>query len=228
MFRQFLAILIISVFGFSHTIAQADLLHHKTIGVYISSKTFSYPDEFYLPISQFLTLDDDRSWVGQMKAEFMIRLGWMYIEQLQALAQADTVYFLNAELGMGKAFQQIYDVENNIIGKPGEELAELDMVLVINPFTIQSRMHKSVFIRSNRMITERVPIKTCQFTVTLYDLHNLSLTLPTSICIDNQKSPNPAWHFDFHLQKSSMGKFLSKCFSQWWAQMLTGERNNCE
>ena len=228
MYRLFLALLITTCFGSTQVCAQADLLRGKTVGVYFSSKAFSYPDEFYLAISQFLTLDDDRSWIGQMKAEFMIRLGWMYIEQLQEVAETDTVYFLNAELGMGRAFQRIYDAENATIGKPGEDLAELDLVLVINPFSIQSRIHKSVFIRSNRMITERIPVKTCQFNITLFDLHNPSLVLPTEICLDDQSGPKPEWHFDFYMQKSSMGKFLSKCFSQWWAQMLNGERSNCE
>ena len=227
MFRLILVFLFYFLGGLTASWAQANLLSEKTVGVYISSKAFSYPDDFYLPISQFLTLDDDRSWVGRMKAEFIIRMGWMFTEQLQQLAGADTIYFLNADLRMGRAFQRIYDPDQSTITRPTEDLAELDMVLVVNPYTLRSRMHRSVFIRSNRMITERITVKTSQFTITLFDLHNTSLVLPTQSCLDDQKGPNPNWHFDFYRNKSAMGKFLSKGFSQWWDQMLEGNRDNC-
>lgn len=209
--------------------AQANLLAGKTVGVYISSKAVVYPTDYYIPIAQFVTRDNDAAWNGRLKAEFLIRMGWLLSEQLGALSEADTVLFLNADLPRGRAMQAAYDPVLNRIS-PGEEaLDDVNFIIVLDHMDLDVRLHRSVFIRSNRMITERIPIKKVHCRLTLFDLASPDLVLPTEVCLDDMNDKNPPeWYFDFYRQESKLGQFLSKIYTQWWAQMLTGERSNCE
>lgn len=181
-----------------------------------------------MPIAQFVTQDDDAAWNGRLKSEFLIRLGWMLTEQLQLRAGADSVYFMNADMPMGSAMSEGYQAEEGILDRSKAELAVLDFVLVLDEFDMDTRIHRSVFIRSNKMVSENIPIKTASFRMRIFDMNNEELVLSTRVCIDDQNSPKPAtWHFDFFRNTSAMGKFLSKVFSTWWELMLSGERSNC-
>lgn len=211
------------------TFAQANLLNQKKIGVYISSRAVTYGQDYYIPIAQFVTQEDDAAWNGRLKSEFLIRMGWMLTEQLQGLSDADTVYFMNADLPMGKAMQESYDPILGTIDARNERLQDLDFIVVLDEFDMTMRIHRSVYIRSNRMVSENIPIKTGSFQMTLFDLSNPDLVLNTRVCLDDQKTPKPSsWHFDMLKDSSAMGKFLSKVFSTWWDLMLMGERSSCE
>lgn len=207
--------------------AQSIATQPSRLGLYLSSKGFEYSESLYLEISQFLTLDDDRSAAGRMKSEFIIRLGWMLCEQIQRLSGADTVYFLNADLAMGRAWQGTYQPgQARLSGKP--VLDSLDQVLVINPFHLSTRTQRSVYIRSNRMITDRIPVKKVSFQVLAFDPARQQLTTQVDICMDDLRSPKAPAHFDLFEQGSPLGKFLSKSFSQWWEMRLQGQFSNCE
>lgn len=208
--------------------AQANLLTDKNIGVYFSSRAVSYEQAFYLPIAQFVTQDDEAAWNGRLKSEFLIRLGWMLTEQLQETAGADSVYFMNADMPMGRAMSEGYQAEDGKLDRSREELEVLDFVLVLDEFDMDTRIHRSVFIRSNKMVSENIPIKTASFRMRMFDMNNEELVLSTIVCMDDQNTPRPSyWHFDFFRTTSGMGKFLSKVFSTWWELMLAGEGSNC-
>lgn len=212
----------------SNSFAQANLLADKNVGVYFSSRAVSYEQEFYLPIAQFVTQDDDAAWNGRLKSEFLIRLGWMLTEQLQTTAEADSVYFMNADMPMGRAMQEGYQPESGDLDRSRKELETLDFVLVLDEFDMDTRIHRSVFIRSNKMVSENIPIKTASFRMRMFDMSNEELVLSKRVCMDDQNTPRPSyWHFDFFRTTSGMGKFLSKVFSTWWELMLSGESSNC-
>ena len=222
--------MLLSLLAFAQTaLGQANLLSGKTVGVYISSRAVTYGENFYLPIAQFVTQEDDAAWNGRLKSEFLVKLGWMVTGQLQELAEADTVFFMNADLPMGRAMQTAYDPETRELNLNEEALKNLDVVLVLEELAMETRNHRSVYIRSNRMITENIPIKTASCQLALFDLHNSELKLDTRVCLDDMNTPAPGfWHFDFYRSTSGMGKFLSKVFSTWWELMLAGERSSCE
>ncbi|MDP5169054.1 MAG: hypothetical protein NWR72_02325 [Bacteroidia bacterium] len=218
----------LSILPFSAVKSQANLLSGKKIGVYISSKAVTYGQPYYLPIAQFVTQEDDAAWNGKLKSEFLISLGWMFCQQLQPLAEADSIYFMNADLPLGRAIQEAYDPILGSISKGNTVLDELDFVLVLDEFTLETRNHRSVYIRSNRMITEDIPIKTVASRMSLFDLKSPDFVIRTSVCLDDQTSPAPqGWHFDMLRSSSPLGKFLSKVFSTWWDLMLSGERSTC-
>ena len=206
---------------------QTDWLAGQKIGVYISSKGFSFSEEHQIPISQFLKIENEEAWQGRLRSELLIQIGWEFCEQLQVLGKADSVYFLNADLKWGKAMQKSYQVNNLKLSGKNPDLVGFDYILVINPFSIQTRIHKSVFIRSNRMISERVPISVGQMTIGILDPNRLGEEQYFDVCYDKQTSTKPAESFDFHRSESPFGKFLSNCFSQWWAQVLSNTISSC-
>ncbi len=208
--------------------AQAGLLSGKKIGLYISGKSFSFTEEYYLTISQFLKIDEDRSQVGLTKSEFMIRIGEMLTHQLDSLSGADTVIFLNADLQRGSTFMNLYDPEQNDLRPGATSSLGLDMVLVVSQFILYQRIHKSVFINSNRMVTDRIPVDMVKMQLTLTDLSGTKLRLPVETCYDGILSGKPAPYFDFLKDMSGLGKFLSESFSCWWDQMLVGNASNCD
>jgi len=196
-------------------------------GLFISSKNFAYSEDFYKEISQFLTIDDDRSWVGQMKQEFIIRMGWMLQEQIQKLQKADTMYFLNAEPALGRAFLNSYNFENYRYTQGSADLEGLKKIYVLNSFEINMRKHRSVYIRSNKMYTEYIPIMMLSFNIGVIDLENGGKMTQTEVCFDAQKSTTDAKYFDLYGNRSEVGKLLSKSYSQWWSQVLNGIPSNC-
>ena len=228
MFRSILCCLFIfSITALSTLNAQEIDKNKSNYGLFISSKNFAYSEDFYKEISQFLTIDDDRSWVGQMKQEFIIRMGWMLQEQIQKLQEADTLFFLNAEPALGRAFLDSYDFESLRFSNSSAELEGLKKIYVLNSFEINMRKHRSVYIRSNKMYTEYIPIMVLSFNIGEIDLENGGKMTQTEVCFDAQKSTTNAKYFDLYSNKSEVGKLLSKSYSQWWSQLLNGIPSNC-
>ena len=208
--------------------SQADRFAGQKIGLYISSQNFSFDEAFTMKITQFLTVGEDRSYLGRIKQEAIIRLGWLFSEQLQKLSQADTIIFLNADLPRGRVMKDSFDPEQRHLTRTHSELGDLHEILVLSAFQVQSRIHKSVYIRSNRMITDRIPIPVLKAEFAVLDPLRPRLSEAIQVCLDDQKSPAPTEYFDFYRRQSPMGSFFSKSFSQWWEQIVLDTRGNCE
>lgn len=208
---------------------QNEVLRGKQVGLYISGKEFEIPEEQNIAITQFLTIGEDRSYAGKLKSEFMIRIGWMLSEQLQTLSGADSVHFLNADLPKGKAMQEAWDAERSRLVRPGESLKELDYVLVLSPFAMTTRIHKSVFIRSNRMVTDRITVRMADMRITQFLISDISAVRNYHVCFDEQTSEKPAEiYFNFYQEKSPVGKYLSLLFSRWWGAFLIERPEFCQ
>ncbi|MEZ4827405.1 MAG: hypothetical protein R3C61_14165 [Bacteroidia bacterium] len=205
------------------------VLKGKHVGLYISAKEFEIPEDQNIPVTQFLTIGEDRSYAGRLKSEFMIRLGWMLAEQLQAVSLADSVHFLNADLPKGKAMQDAWDPVRNRLFRPNEVLNELDYILVLSPFTMTTRIHKSVYIRSNRMVTDRITVRMTEMRVTQFLVSDPTEVRNYHICFDEQASEKPKeLYFDFYQAQSPMGKYLSLLFSRWWSAFLVERFEYCQ
>jgi len=207
--------------------SQANLMEGKRIGLYISSSGFELADGYFIPTAQFLSVEDDRSSIGELKAELMIRLGELLSEQLSMLSNADTVYFLNADVYKGRYFQQFYSTATNRL-TDSLRLENTDLLVVINSLVLNIRKHRSVYIRSNQMVTERIPIKVADMSISLLDPYVPDLAIEAKTCYDEQKDKKVSYEFDFYRENSKLGTFFSQLFSQWWYQLTEGELDNCE
>lgn len=225
-FKSFVILIGLLIFVGVQSQAQDDW-KGKTAGVYISSRSFGYDADFFIEVAQFLKQEEDRSNIGKMKNEFIIRVGDLLTAQLQEMTGADTIYFLNADMTRGRAMLAAYDTARGYLINPDPVLQELDYVLVIDPFYIHSRNHRSVYIRSNRMITENIPVKKARFSVTLIETVRPRIPKLTKVCYDDLSSDKPELVFDFLQEESKMGKYLSQVFSQWWGQWQQGVPAGC-
>ena len=219
--------MVMLLYGISASYAQANLLNGKRIGIYFSSSRFQLPETYYMSVSQFLTIEEDRSYAGELKPELLIRLGNLLSGQLKETAEADTVIFLNADLVKGRALRAIYDPETNRLKTSTEILSDLDYILVFNQLELTSRIHKSVYIRENRMVTDRITVNMADLRVTVFNPTVSDLALEIHTCYDSQRSPKQTSYFDFYRQQSSFGRFISTLFSVWWEQMREGISSNC-
>ncbi len=202
-------------------------LRGQKVGVFISAKATRYDTPFFIEVAQFLQQEEDRSNVGKMKSEFIIRMGWLLTEQLQALSGADTVYFLNGDLKKGRAFLAAYDSATQTLIRPGEALQALDWVLVLQPFHIDSRKHRSVYVASNKLVTRYTPVKQADLSMVALRMDQPRNPKPTRVCYDDLNHERQELYFDFLKGESKMGMFLSEVFSQWWAQWQLGENGHC-
>lgn len=208
--------------------AQPYSLEGKSVGIYLSSKDFQFSELLNMQITQFLTIGEDRSYAGRLKPELMIRMGWLLTEQLPGITGADTVHFLNADPPRGVAFRAGYDpLTNRFSGVNAEALADVDVVLVMSNFEMKLRPHRSTYVMSNRVITERLNIRTAQLEVTPFLLQEQKRLAPVQVCFDQQKHKSPVKHFDFYPKQSPMGQFLGGLFSNWWEQWQNGQASNC-
>ncbi|WNJ19574.1 hypothetical protein [Pontibacter sp. G13] len=200
----------------------------KTVGIYISSKRFTIDERLYLGITQFLKQgSEDRSWVGQLKSELIIQLGWMLSEQIQEMTQADTVYFINAVPELAKPLISQYDPISKTLVRKSNQLDQLDYVMVMDSVELKSRIEKSVYIQSNRVKTDRVVIPKVELAVCVLSPRDPKTHIYTEVCYDDQNKPHLDLVFDFHRQKSKTGKYLSRAFSYWWDLFNRGQSFPC-
>lgn len=232
LFRFWMLVLGLLVFMFAGNpslVAQDSLaMSGKRIGIYFGSKEFQYSQSYYLPIAQFLSVSEDRSYTGKMKNELLIRLGEQLAEQLPAISGADSVYFINGDVTRGRAFINSYDVKANRIYDPARVFEGTDYIIVLNSLDLSTRIENDFFIRSNRMLTERVHVKQGNMKLTLFDLGDLK-TSPRIIetCLDERKSPEKAISFNFYRKRSALGRFFGRMFTANWNQLGTGSDSNC-
>ena len=83
---------------------------------------------------------------------------------------------------------------------------------------LSHRSHRSVFIRSNRMFTEKIQVKKAQMAITFFDPTLPELALEAKTCYDEYTSEKVSYAFDFYRQESKLGAFFSQLFSHWWLQ----------
>ncbi|MEM9987839.1 MAG: hypothetical protein AAF804_22335, partial [Bacteroidota bacterium] len=148
--------------------------------------------------------------------------------QLQEKSNADTVYFLNADLKRGRALVEAYDTLSGNLFRPASVLTELDHILIIDPMHIRSRIHKSVYIRSNRMITDNIPVKNTRLTVRYLDPARPKQPQSLQVCYDEINGPKRTTSFSFFEDESRLGTYLSQVFSQWWLQFWLDLPSNCD
>ncbi|MEO1450308.1 MAG: hypothetical protein AAFV07_12320, partial [Bacteroidota bacterium] len=154
-------------------------------------------------------------------------IGWLLADEIKKETGADTVFFLNAEPARGGAFQDNYDLYNQEMITQPQPLQDLEMVFVLDSVTLSTRKHRSVFIRSNRMVTEYININVASGYMHAIDPRSTSRGELTRFCFDAQKSPKSPPVFDLYKSQSPMGGFMSRFLSQWWVQWRLGEKGVC-
>ncbi|MEM6264367.1 MAG: hypothetical protein AAGI38_17770 [Bacteroidota bacterium] len=202
-------------------------LKGKKLGFFIDSKTFSFDETYYLPAAEFLKVEEDRSAGAKVKNELMVRLGEIFVDQLQAATEADTVIFLNADLRRGKAFREVYTSGSKRMVKMPAALQGIDEVWVMGKMELTSRRENLSYIRSNRIVTQRLVVKVGQMQMVHFTLGgNNSAGETTQIIFDARKSTCKVPRtFDFFADSSSLGKFFSDLFSNWWSGYQQGISN---
>ena len=217
--------------GFNHlpTLnAQSEILAEKKIGFYVSSRKFDFSEHYYIPIAQFLKIEDDRSYTGDIKTELLIRIGEMLTQQFPQISKADTAYFLNGDLRRGQQFIQVYQPDQSRLITGTDNLDGLDYIIILDSMSLKTRSVRSVYIRSNRMIPEKVIVKKANLHISIFDPNQATPIWNLEVCFDERSTPKVEESFDFFNQQSPLGKFISKAFSQWWYQMEDGRPSNCE
>ncbi|MEO0898309.1 MAG: hypothetical protein AAFY71_17990 [Bacteroidota bacterium] len=200
----------------------------KTIGLYITGKNFFLDATFDNQYVQYLQQgDEDRSYAGRLKTEVMIRLGSQLSEQLKVALDADSIVFMNAVPSKGRAFQQNYDSTLQSIRRKPSDLNDLDYIVFLEAFILKARYHRSVYIRSNRMITEKIPIMRLNMRMNVITPSSGKVIKTDQICFDKQTSRVENQIFDFYSKSSPTGKYLADCFTAWRLQQLGFKEFSC-
>ncbi|MCI4668723.1 MAG: hypothetical protein MRZ79_11355 [Bacteroidia bacterium] len=199
---------------------QTEMLKNKKVGFYISGKNFSLDPVFNLKYAQFLKQgDEDRSYTGKFKNEIIIQLGILLEKELPNILNTDTAYFMNAIPKYGLIFRAAYDSSEQKLYGDYEELKNLDYVLYLEKYQLKSRIHRSVYIQSNRMVTERIPIEVANFDFLIISPKDNKVLHRSHICLDKINDKVSKKYFDFYSAKSGTGKFLASSFSAWWMDL---------
>lgn len=205
---------------------QTNPFQGKKIGLYISSVDVNYTEYYYFPISQFLSVGENRLGAEKMKTEFLIRLGEMFTNQIEEISLADTVYFVNANIERGKSIRNAYDKDKKMLVKPS--FFDMDFIMVIDQLNLSTYKARSVFIQSNRMYSEQIDYKIADLQITLFQEPTTVAKQTFQTCVDDKEPFNEEYYFDFHNKNSSMGKFLGKLFSLWWVQLKSNNSSSCD
>lgn len=217
-----------------HSLGQAQAskvefpLKGKRVAVYFSKKNFTFDDNYRIPLSQFIKSDEgEHAEIEDIKLQTLVALGTLVAQQLKAPSQADSVYFLNEFPAMANAFIQGYGSDDHTLEPLGNTFLGTDYILVLNPFILGSYKTSSVYSRSNRIITEQIVVKTARVRIELFDPRSGERRFVFESCIDDRKTAVKDNYFEFHMQFSRTGRFLSKLFSLAVQNMNAGIESNC-
>lgn len=203
-------------------------LKGKHVAVYFSKKQFTFDDNYRIPLSQFILTDEGRdAEIEDIKVQTLIALGSMFSQQLKTPTEADSIYFLNEQPKLGNEFIQHYNSDSHELEPLGSAFESIDYVLVINPFILGSYKTSSVYSRSNRIITEQVVVKTARLQFDLYNPKTGALKYQFETCVDDRKTKVEKLFFEFHMEYSITGRFLSKLFSAAVEHLNTGKGFSC-
>lgn len=208
--------------------AQAEMLKEQPLGLYMSSKSFDFSEQYYLYFAQFLKIDEDRSYTGDMKSEVLVRLGEFLSRQLDEVSGADTTYFVNADLDRGQRFMQVYQDDQNRLITGTDNLDDMSLILVVDSLSMQTRETRAIYIRSNQMIPRKEHVRMAYLHLSIFDPNEAGPLWDLEVCFDERNTPKVELLFDFYNEQSPTGKFLARLFSQWWFQLADGRRSNCE
>lgn len=204
------------LFGWLSLAAQQPNWTGKRIGLYVSSAGFTFSEDYYQDIAQFLFIGENRAQEANVKAELMIRFGETLARELQRVSAADTVYFINGDMARGKSFVQSYDARTGLLKPLGAEFKDTDAVLIVQGVDMKMRMVNSTYIRSNEMKNERKAVRVGRME-TLYALvADVNAVRRTSAKYDAYSSQKVANPFIFSAQPSELGTFLGQLCATWW------------
>jgi hypothetical protein len=213
---------------YANAAAQMPDLSGKTIGIYFSGKQFSFSDDNYMRMHQFLQADDDRSWGENMKAEFLVRLGERLRLELQVKTAADSVYFINSDRERGAIFLKAYNPASNSLSIQSPLFAQTDLILVMNELEFSARYIKSMIIRSNRMIPERTRVHQATLATSWFAVGKNASLFQTRLCFDEKVKPPTSPIIDIYDGESALGTFLTQLYSYWWVQNKNGIASDCK
>jgi hypothetical protein len=199
----------------------------KTLAVYISGSQFSYSEDYYLPIAQFLKLGEDRSWGESEKAELLIRVGERLCDELQQSGKWDSVFFLNGEPRLAKAFLDNWEAGRQKLGSQVLPETAASEILVIEGIELSVRASNSVFIRSNRIISEKKRFFIGEMHFSMYDVQSGTLGIRTRTCMEEKYNGDVPLILDLFATESRLGNYLSRLFSRFWLQLTEGASGNC-
>lgn len=222
------AVLCLLLCGAIQMFGQTEMFAGKRVGVYISGKTVEFEGEYYMDMAQFLKQGEDRSQGENLKTEFLIRLGETWVQELQSILNAESVFFVNADVKKGKAFLKAYNTEYNSLEALPQAFRNTDIVIVLRALSLQNRNEQSIIIRSNRMITDRIRSRTAEMEIIAFDPKTARPLFQTTTCLDEHRSPKKALLLHFYPKESTFGLFLSRLFSKWWQLFQEGEYEQCK
>lgn len=201
----------------------------KTIAIFFSLKHFTFSDDYLLPLSQFIKAEEGKEAnVEDIRQQTLIILAEQFCQQAASVLGADSVYFLSGQPQMAQSFMEHYRSSDQTLMPMGESLAGTDLVWVIDPLALGGYQTSSVYARSNRIITEKVIVKTARVESYWFEPRSGAMVSQAIHCFDERKNRVANPHFQFNNQESPMGFFFAGLFSRVTDQVLKVGDSGCE
>lgn len=199
----------------------------QVVGFYISGSQFDYNEFYHMHFARYLVIDEDRSFGASEKAEFLIRLGEQLSAEMKRVSGADSVVFLNAHPDLGRSFMAAYDGETGSLSKLHKDFGEIDQYWVLSSLALDTRISKSVFIRSNRMITERVRHMYAHLQMRRYSSEEVQPMQELRVCLDEREMPKVSQEILLK-GEGRLGRYMSRLCSLAWLSIAQGDEGNCQ
>jgi len=208
--------------------AQSHPLADKTVAVYFSKKGYTYGQPYHHYLSQFVNrAADTKVLIDDLKTQSLVAIGTHLSSQLAEASGAKEAFFLNERPQLAKAFVGAYSSESHQLEANPTAFQGVDLVMVINPFTLYSERVPVVLTRSNRLITTFDRFKVARLNIELWDPSTGKLIKTQETCIREGRTDKSELQFDFQSETSKTGKFLSAVFSIAVQSLSNDSPSNC-
>lgn len=187
----------------------AQNISHKNIGIFLSPKGFTYQKECALPITQFLSVGENRSQVENIKNECLTRLGERLVTEFQQETTADSVYFVNADAAKNKFFIDNYNTDSHSFNVLANSFVGTDYFFIIEKMTINYRKAPTVFINEGEMVSERKKIINVAFSLAIFEVKNKQFVKSLTGSADEWKDNTYNYKLNIYAQESMLGKMFS-------------------
>ena len=190
--------------------AQLDLLKGKKVAVYFSKRQFSFDEEFNTALSQLLIKKNGPGYIiKDLKLETLVLMGERSTSSLATIAEVDSSWFLNGDPEAAKMFINAFNADAQTLSPLSGPFAGTDYVLVVSGVTLGHYKTSSVFVKSNRILTESIQHSSGRVNVQLFYAKNGMLVFSGESCLDEKDIDSREAGVDLFCEISPAGRFLS-------------------
>lgn len=168
----------------------------KKVGLFVSTKSFGFTEEYYQAFGAFVRDADSLELSKEeLRQAMAVKIGHFYAAQLQAQLGADSVFFINEQVGLAKSFIADYkDKKLSVNDYADKWPVAPDYILTLDEWNWTTESKRVVATVSNRLVPLEKKAKRAALELAVY---NAATGRETARILHNFEEETPIREADY-------------------------------